>query len=266
LFARVLADARGVRHITKWAGFFGDFPGERIPARIERALARRSRGPVLIYGPAAQSHLVSFPPALMSVAELERGAVLAQRRAWNPPWRILSVGRLLNVKGFDLALRGLGRLRVLDPDLAWAFTLIGDGPEAEALRQLAVDVGIADRVHFAGAQNFGVVQERYAEAHAVIMPGVVEGWPKIIAEAWAHAAVPVAARAGLVPWIIGDGGAGVIFDPTPDGLGIALRELLSSPTRMRALSARGPACAAELSLESFTSRLERVLVDECGLS
>jgi glycosyltransferase involved in cell wall biosynthesis len=265
LVARILADARGVRHITKWAGFFGDFPGERRPARLERALARRSRWPVLIYGPSEQANLVSFPPALMSVAELRRARDLAARRTWEPPWRILCVGRLLNVKGFDLALRGLGRLRVLHPELPWVFTLIGDGPEADSLRRLAADAGIEDRIHFAGARSFEVVQEHYAEAHAVIMPGVVEGWPKIIAEAWAHAAVPVAASAGLVPWIMGDGRAGVAFEPTPDGLAAALHALLTSPERMHEMSDRGPERAAELSLESFTTRLVRVLENGCGL-
>jgi glycosyltransferase involved in cell wall biosynthesis len=99
----------------------------------------------------------------------------------------------------------------------------------------------------------------------VIMPGVKEGWPKAIAEAWAHGAVPVAAAAGLVPWILDGGRGGVVFPPTPEGLAEELHRLLSQPARVRQLSAVGPGLAAELSLEAFRARLEEVLVSHCGL-
>ena len=38
----------------------------------------------------------------MSRAELQRARTLARERTWQPPWRILSVGRLLDVTGFKL--------------------------------------------------------------------------------------------------------------------------------------------------------------------
>jgi glycosyltransferase involved in cell wall biosynthesis len=169
------------------------------------------------------------------------------------------------VKGFDLALQGLGRLRATHPELPWVYTLVGDGPETGPLRAIAERAGIADRVTFTGALGFAAAQEQYAAAHVVIMPGVMEGWPKPVAEAWAHAAVPVAAAAGIVPWIMEGKGAGVTFTPTPDALAAALGALLSEPAAMRAMSRRGAELVGELSLESFERRLERVLVDVCGL-
>jgi glycosyltransferase involved in cell wall biosynthesis len=265
LFARLLADRMGLPHITKWAGFFGPYPGARLPVRLERRLATRARWPVMVYGPSSLPHLVTFPPALMSREELARGAELASSRAWTPPWRLFSAGRLLGVKGFDLALRGLARLRTVAPDLPWHYTLVGDGPSAAELRELASGLGIADRVTFPGALPFETVRACYAESHVVIMPGVKEGWPKAIAEAWAHGAVPVAAAAGLVPWILDGGRGGVTFPPTPEGLAEELHRLLSQPGLLRQLSAAGPSLAAELSLEAFRGRLEEVLVSHCGL-
>ena len=109
------------------------------------------------------------------------------------------------------------------------------------------------------------MQVHYAQAHAVIMPGVMEGWPKPIAEAWAHGAVPLAAAGGIVPWILRDKEAGVTFPPTGDGLANALLSLLADATTLTRMSERGPDLARKLSLECFTERLERVLVEGCGL-
>jgi len=266
LLGRLIADSVGKPHITKWAGFFGSCLAERLPARLERRLAERARWPVLVYGPADRSHLISFLPALMSNAEIQRGRELAARRTWEMPWQLLSVGRLLDIKGFDLALAGLAKLRELNPRLPWRYTLIGDGPQAADLRRAAARLQIEDHVTFTGALSFDAVTAYYATAHAVIMPGISEGWPKTIAEAWAHGAVPVAAAAALVPWIMRGKPAGITFDPTPDGLAAALNRLLSKPEAMRQMSRSGPPLVADLSLESFAARLEDVLVNSCGLT
>jgi colanic acid/amylovoran biosynthesis glycosyltransferase len=209
--------------------------------------------------------LLSFLPALMSdeeLAESRRGF----SRATGPPWRLLSVGRLEPEKGFALAILGLGELRRLRPELDWNYTLIGDGPEASRLGELATKCGIADRILFTGALSFAEVREHYSEAHVAIMPGVLEGWPKIIAEAWAHGAIPVAAAAGLVPWILNEKDAGVQFQPSPPGLANALVALLENPERMKMISAKLMPRAEGLSLDSFKTRLERVLIDHCGMS
>ncbi|MBA3714107.1 MAG: glycosyltransferase family 4 protein [Pyrinomonadaceae bacterium] len=255
------------RSITKWAGFFGPYEGERLPSRIDRWLLILSgaRHPVLIYGPSERSHLLSFLPALMSTEELAQSRQLSSGRCPPPVWMFLSVGRLEPEKGFDLAIRGLGELRRLRPELDWKYTLIGDGPAADGLREQAMQSGIADRMLFTGALPFNEVQKHYAEAHVAIMPGIVEGWPKIIAEAWAHGAIPVAASAGIVPWILQDKDVGVQFQPTPAGLAKALAELLDDPERIKIMSEKLMPRAEELSLESFKSRLEHVLIEHCGM-
>ena len=97
------------------------------------------------------------------------------------------------------------------------------------------------------------------------MPGVKEGWPKIIAEAWAHGAFPVASRAGIVPWILNDRDSGTVVEATPDALAEGLSAALSDPGRLRTVSHNLHRYAEELSLDQFKNRLVRVLVDRCGL-
>jgi glycosyltransferase involved in cell wall biosynthesis len=253
--------------LTKWAGENGAYRGEAWPIKwnrwVETLVSRRN--PVLVYGPARRAHQIEFIPALLDAGELMHARALAQKRTWGPPWRIVSAGRLEPVKGFELALRGLGELAVQKPWIRWQYTLIGDGSARATLSQLACALGIADRVRFAGALPFHEVQQHYAAAHVVIMPGTKEGWPKIIAEAWAHGAVPVAAKAGLVPWILRNPAAGIQFEPTPRGLADALHDLLHQPARVTSLATGLFPFAAELSLDQFKVRLEKVLIETCGL-
>jgi glycosyltransferase involved in cell wall biosynthesis len=178
--------------------------------------------------------------------------------------KILCVGRLETAKGFDLALRGLGELKRVRPDLTWHFTLVGDGTQGDSLRRLAAACDLTDRMTFTGALSFPEVQQRYAESHIAIMPGIKEGWPKIIAEAWAHGTIPVAASAGLVPSILEDRSSGVVFQPTPTDLALALAHLLDDPEKMRCMSQGLYRHARELSLDQFRVRLEKVLVERFG--
>ena len=105
----------------------------------------------------------------------------------------------------------------------------------------------------------------YAQAHLALMPGVKEGWPKVIAEAWAHGAIPVAAAAGIVPHLLSDPRSGVAFAPEPESLAKALADLLEAPESLAERARRVAGRADALSLESFRESLERVLEERCGL-
>lgn len=267
LVGAVCVRSLGRPSLTKWAGENGPFPGERLPSKVQRILEGipSSRNPVLVYGPARKAHQISFLPALMEAEELSHARSVSGEKAAPPPWRILSVGRLDPIKGFDLAIEGLGLLRRRWPDFAWTFTLVGDGPQRRELERLAAKNGIADRVCFTGALRFGDAQTHYARAHLAIMPGIKEGWPKVIAEAWAHGALPVAASAGLVPWILSDEETGVCFEPTPEALSAALARVMALPERARRWQSQLPPRACELSLEVFDSRLRQVLLERFGI-
>lgn len=253
--------------ITKWAGENGPYSGERLPSRVERLFQGipSDRNPVLVYGPPRKRHQISFLPALMSREELETARGLAASRRWEPPWRILAVGRLEPVKNMHLALDGVAGLKRMRPALPWLFTLVGDGSARRDLEARATGAGLGDHVRFTGSLPFRDVQRHYAESHIVIMPGTKEGWPKVIAEAWAHGAFPVAASAGLVPWLIREQGAGRTVDPTPGAMAAALDELLADPAALEAASRDLFRYAEELSLEQFGERLREVLVARCGL-
>lgn len=267
LFGIILVRVLRRVSLTKWAGANATFDGERIPTRVNRLIEAlpSKRNFTLVYGESHRPHQLSFIPALMTSEELEKGRQLSGERSWQPPWKIVGVGRLSRVKGYDLALRGVGELRRRAPEIPWTFTMVGEGPERRNLEAIVAEYAIGDRVTFTGALPFAEAQHHFATAHAVIMPGTQEGWPKTIPEAWAHGAIPVAARGGIVPWMLKREGSGVVFDPTPEALADALARLFSDPSRLHAISDGLFAFANEISLDQFKVRLERVLVESCGL-
>lgn len=254
--------------LTKWAGENGPYKGERIPSRVERVLQSKpnSLHPVLVYGDEKKPHQVSFMPALMTAEELDQARVLSSSKSWNGSFRMLSVGVLEPVKGFDLAVKALGQLRVAHAELNWTYTVIGDGSMRRDLEALAYETGIGDRTVFMGALPFSEVQKHYAASHLAIMPGTKEGWPKVIAEAWAHGTIPVASAAGIVPSILKDENAGVTFDPTPAALASTLYRLASARDRMQEISQSLRRKAEQMSLDSFRANLEKVLIERCGLT
>lgn len=267
LIGAVLARLARRFSITKWAGENAAYEGERFPSVVDRWFQgiQDPRHPVLVYGRPKRSHQISFIPALMSDEELESSRRMSGERRWQPPWKICSVGRLEGVKGFDLALRGLGEARARQPGLNWHYTLVGDGTQRPALEALAREMKIDDRVSFAGTLPFDQAQAVYARSHMVIMPGTKEGWPKVIAEAWAHGAIPLAARGGIVPEIIEEGGqVGVVFEPQATACAGAFVELLRRGTELSELSRRAYQAAASLSLEQFRCRLQGVIAQRFG--
>ena len=58
--------------------------------------------------------------------------------------RLLAVGSLTPIKGYDRLLRALALLRHTRDD--WRLSVAGEGPEHEALAALTGELGLADRV------------------------------------------------------------------------------------------------------------------------
>jgi glycosyltransferase involved in cell wall biosynthesis len=90
--------------------------------------------------------------------------------------RLLSVCRIEANKRIDWLLRSLAELDRATPALsartAWRLDLAGQGPLLEQLTQLAVTLGIADRVHFHGFVPDADLQALYDQAHLFLMPAI----------------------------------------------------------------------------------------------
>jgi glycosyltransferase involved in cell wall biosynthesis len=165
-----------------------------------------------------------------------------------------TVGRLNEVKRQDLLLRsvatpgaGLDDVRVL---------IVGDGPEREALQKLAHNLGIAERVHFAGYQP---APERYLAAMDVFaLTSRLEGLPLAMLEAWAAGLPVVASAVGGVPKVVMHGVSGLLF-PNGDlaALTASLKRFFADPEEAARMAVAGTVTVRErFSLQRMASEYE----------
>jgi glycosyltransferase involved in cell wall biosynthesis len=92
---------------------------------------------------------------------------------------ILYVGQLIVRKRVDLLLQAFSQLAMPSAHLR----LIGQGPEEQNLRQLASELGIAERVSFSrGMPNAGTVAAM-AAADVLVLPSRFDGWGAVVNEA-----------------------------------------------------------------------------------
>jgi len=127
-----------------------------------------------------------------------------QHRA-DPPL-IVTVGRLSEQKGQDRLLRAVAQLRRQDLTVR----LVGSGPDELGLRRLAVELGVAERVEFAGERD---PREDYRAATLVVLPSRWEGLSLVLLESMACGAPIIASAAGAGA-VLGE--SGVVIDSGSD--------------------------------------------------
>lgn len=89
------------------------------------------------------------------------------------PHRIIHVGRLVKWKRVDMLIQSIVNLSADLPDIE--LVVIGFGPEEETLKQLAIKLGVADRVLFIGGVYESLNLGRYLHASAVYVLGGMGG-------------------------------------------------------------------------------------------
>lgn len=165
------------------------------------------------------------------------------RRGDDGPPVVLAVGRLQHVKGFDLLVRAFAAAsdsRVVPTDAR--LRIGGDGPEEAALRSLAVDLGLADRVDLLGRLARRQVAEEMAQATVVVVPSRAESFGITVLEAWRAGAPVVATTRGGPPEFVTDGETGLLVDPTDTGaLAGALERALGDAELRHRLGSAGRA-------------------------
>jgi D-inositol-3-phosphate glycosyltransferase len=149
--------------------------------------------------------------------------------------RLVSVGRLVPRKGYDLAIRAL--VAVPDAELVIAGgpagAALGADPEAARLRALADRLGVADRVVLAGQVARADVPALLRGADALVCTPWYEPFGMVALEAMACGLPVVAAAVGGLTDTVLDGGTGALVPPRdPAALAAALRRLLADPVTL----------------------------------
>jgi colanic acid/amylovoran biosynthesis glycosyltransferase len=148
--------------------------------------------------------------------------------------RLLTVARLVEVKGIEYAIRAVASLR--DKYSGIRYQIAGDGPLRPELERLAAQLGIADKTEFLGALPQERIIELYQDAHFFVLPGVVtesgeeEGQSLVLAEAQACGLPVIASKIGGIPENLRDGESGLLVPPgDAAALARAIEDLAEGP-------------------------------------
>ena len=185
---------------------------------------------------------VRFNPKLRSDEVLSRHNLDEERV-------VLFVGALTRwhrYKGLDVLIRSMALLRS-DP-LAARLLVVGGGELSVEYVKLAAELGIRDRVIFAGNVPDDDLPKYYACADLFALPSKnrSEGFGLTILEANATGKPALGTRVGGIPSVIHDGYNGLLVSPNdPEALAEAIREALENDDLLKQMGKNGRAFAEQ---------------------
>jgi glycosyltransferase involved in cell wall biosynthesis len=151
---------------------------------------------------------------------------------------LMSVGSLKPVKGIDVLLRSV--VPVMHAHARAQLVVVGDGPDRSALELLARELGVSDRVHFAGLRPD--VDALLRAADVLVLSSRSEALPTVLLEAMATGLPVVATNVGGVPEIVDAERSGLLVAAEDAAaLGFALSRVVSDEPLRRTMGARGRA-------------------------
>lgn len=158
-------------------------------------------------------------------------------RANLAPVRFLSVGRLVEKKGFD---RLLAALALLPDTLDWRWDHIGGGALQASLHAQAEMLGLSGRIVWHGACDQPEVIKAMAGADIFVLPSRIagsgdrDGLPNVLMEAASQKLPILSTAVAAIPEFIESGTHGLLVNDAPEALAEALGALAQDPARRAA--------------------------------
>lgn len=156
-------------------------------------------------------------------------------RIWrqaNAPLHLMSVGRLVEKKGFDNLIAALA---LLPDDLDWHWTQIGGGTLQTKLTSMAQEAGINHRITWRGACDQPEVIAAMRAADLFVLPSRIaadgdrDGLPNVLMEAASQRLPILSTAVSAIPEFISNGTHGVLADDAPKALAQAILQMARNP-------------------------------------
>ena len=213
--------------------------------------------------PGAARRMIVLPMGVEPAARVDEG-VLGELRARYSLSRgpiLLSVARLVPMKGHDVVIEALPRLAARHPGIV--YLIVGQGRHRPALERLARERGVTRHVRFAGVVSKQELAAHYAVATLFVQLSRatgeydgLEGFGLTFLEAASQGLASIAGNSGGVPEAISDGESGLLVPAEdPAAFAEAADRLLSDAGEMRRLSEGARRWAALHTWESTASCL-----------
>lgn len=190
-------------------------PGYRTPRRLILQAADDSAA-VITVSAALKDAIVDLGVSASKVIVLRNGVdlelfypedhVAMRAKLGVTRFALASVGNLIPTKGHQLAIGALQSL----PDTE--LLIAGQGPQEQYLRDLALRLGVAERVRFLGVLAQTQLRSLYSAVDILVLASEREGWPNVLLEAMACGTPVVASNVGGIPEIVSAPESGLLFE------------------------------------------------------
>jgi D-inositol-3-phosphate glycosyltransferase len=177
---------------------------------------------------------------------------------------VLFVGRIQPLKGPDVAVRALAAMHRHDATLVIVGGASGgDGiTQLAAIRALAGELGVADRVVFVMPQPHHLLSSYYRAANVVIVPSRSESFGLVALEAAACGIPVVASAVGGLLNVVHDWVTGVLVEGRhPERFARALTQLIDNPAVAAAMGEAAAVRARRFTWSFTAGRLRRLYGD-----
>lgn len=158
------------------------------------------------------------------------GSALRQQWNWPDDKVIVSAGRLAEEKNWITLLNAFAIAQKSQPNIR--LVLIGDGPQADALKQLAGELGISERVTFTGKIPFEDVPTYLKAADLFAFASITETQGLVTLEAMASGLPVVAVDASGTKDILEDGKQGFLTQNEANDLANGIVKVVENSSLM----------------------------------
>ena len=179
----------------------------------------------------------------------------------NTKIKILSVGRLVEKKGFGYLIKAMKTITEKNPS---AFlNIIGDGELMADLKNLSFELGLSKSINFLGAQPNEICMEELSSSDIAVLPCVVaedgdmDVCPLTLQEAMAMEVPVISTTVGSVPELIEDGKEGILVPQRDEkSLSKAIIRLIENPSLRSKMGKKGKdKVAKEFNIKTQADRI-----------
>jgi len=171
---------------------------------------------------------------------------------------LILVGRLAPIKRIDLFLRAVEQVSRSLPDLTAA--IVGDGALRAELEELVEELGIGERVHFAGQQSD--VEDWLKRSRIFVLTSDSEGLALSLMEAMMCGLPAVVSDVGELGELVASGTNGcLVRRRTPEAFAAPIIELLNDPAKYDAHAAAARQAAMRHDLSRVRTKWDRILTE-----
>ncbi len=267
-----VAEAAGVPLVASFYGFdVTRSPRHRAWRRAYRRLATRAAHVTAVSEKMRRDLLaLGFDDARLSVVrmgmDIDAFRFVPRTSVPTAP-RLLMVGRMVEKKGYAVALDAIARLRAQGTPAT--LRLVGDGPLRRSLEAHAARLGLGEAVRFDGTATNDIVRGHLSTHDVLVVPSVTaangdeEGLPNTVVEGLASGIPVVGSRHAGIPEAVLDGETGLLVpERDAEALAAAVRRFVAEPALVARVSQNGRALAArDYSIAAMVARVEALYAD-----